>query len=64
MTYKNSHEYSKFDGHWADGKLYEGTLIYKNGDSFTGKFKDGRRYDGTLTFANGGDLLENKETRP
>jgi hypothetical protein len=60
MTYKNSHEYSKFHGHWVAGKLYEGTLIYKNGDSFKGLFRDDRRYKGTLTFANGGDLLESK----
>ena len=64
MTYKNSHEYSKFDGHWTDGKFLKGTLIYKNGDRFIGLFSDGKRYNGTLTYANGGDLLVSKETRP
>ncbi len=64
MTYKKSHDHSKFDGYWTAGKLFDGTLIYKNGDSFKGLFRDGRRYKGTLTFANGGDPLESKETRP
>ena len=32
MTYKDSRDYSKFDGHWIAGKFYDGTLIYKNGD--------------------------------
>jgi hypothetical protein len=63
MTFKNSSDLSKFDGHFVGGKLFDGTLIYKNGDSFKGLLRDGRRYDGTLTFANEGELLENKETR-
>jgi len=63
MTYKKSTEYSKFDGRWYNGKFLNGTLIYKNGDSFKGLFREGRKYLGTLTFANGGDLLESKETR-
>lgn len=63
MTYKKSTYYSKFYGSWFHGKFYDGTLIYKNGDSFEGLFRDGRRYYGTLTFSNGGDLLESKETR-
>ena len=63
MTFKNSSDLSKFDGHCVGGKLFDGTLIYKNGDSFKGLFRDGRRYNGTLKFANGGDLLESKETR-
>jgi hypothetical protein len=64
MTYKNSPDYSKFDGHWVGGMFLEGTLIYKNEDSFIGSFRDGKRHNGTLTYANGGDLLESKETRP
>jgi hypothetical protein len=63
ITFINSIDYSKFDGHCIAGKFYDGTLIYKNGDSFTGLFRDGRRYNGTLTFANGGYLLKSKETR-
>ena len=63
MTYKNLSDYSKFDGLWIAGKCFDGTLIYKNGDSFNGFFRDGRRYNGTLTYANGGDLLESKESR-
>jgi hypothetical protein len=64
MTYKDSHEYSKFDGHWVGGMFLEGTLIYKNGDSFFGSFRDGKIHNGTQTYANGGDPLESKETRP
>ena len=64
MTYKNSHDYSKFDGNWIGGKYLDGTIIYNNGDSFMGLFRDGRRYNGSLTYANGGNLLESKETRP
>jgi hypothetical protein len=64
MTYKNSQDYSKFDGHWIGGKYLDGTIIYNNGDSFMGFFRDGSRYCGTLTYANGGNLLESKETRP
>ena len=41
MTYKKSSNYSKFFGSWFHGKLYDGTLIYKNGDSFEGLFRDG-----------------------
>jgi hypothetical protein len=63
MIYKNSIDYLIFEGHWVAGKLFDGTLIYKNGDSFKGFFRNGRRYKGTLTFANGGELLESKETR-
>jgi len=63
MTYKVSGEYSKFDGHWIAGKFYNGTLVYKNKDSFQGFFRDGRRHNGMLTFAEGGDSLETKETR-
>jgi hypothetical protein len=64
MTFQNSEFYSSFDGHWLAGKFYDGTLIYKNGDSFKGLFRDGRRHKGTLTFANGGDFLQSKkETR-
>jgi hypothetical protein len=63
MTYNDSSENSKFDGLWVAGNLFDGTLIYKNGDSFKGSFREGRIYKGTLTFANGGDLLESKETR-
>ena len=63
MIYKSSSDYSKFYGRWYDGKLYEGTLIYKNGDSFKGLFRKGRKYYGQMTFANGGDLLDSNETR-
>jgi len=63
MTYNNSSDQSKFDGHWVAGKLFDGTLIYKNGDCFKGLFRDGRKNEGTLIFSNGGDLLESKETR-
>jgi len=63
MIYNKTSSYSQFDGYWIEGNFYDGTLIYKNGDSFKGLFIAGRRYKGTLTFANGGDLLESKETR-
>lgn len=63
MTFKNSPEYSQFNGNWIDGKFFYGTLIYRNGDFFKGFFRDGRRYNGTLTYANGGEPLESKETR-
>jgi hypothetical protein len=63
MTYKKSSDYSKFEGRWHNGKLLNGTLLYKNGDSFKGLFCDGRRHFGVLTFANGGDLVESKDTR-
>jgi hypothetical protein len=63
MSYINSSEYSSFEGRWYNGKFLNGTLIYKNGDSFKGLFREGRRYKGTLKFANSSDLLE-KETRP
>lgn len=62
MTYKVSGEYSKFDGHWIAGKFFDGTLVYKNGDSFEGFFRDGRRHNGTLTFSKGDDSLKSKET--
>ena len=64
MTYNDSSESSKFDGRWIAGKYCDGTLKYKNGDSFSGLFStDGRRYKGTLTYANGGESLETKQTR-
>jgi hypothetical protein len=44
MAFQNSDYYKKFDGHWFAGKFYDGTLIYKNGDSFKGLFRDGRRH--------------------
>jgi hypothetical protein len=62
-TYDDLSDDFKFDGHWYNGKRQNGTLIYKNGDSFTGSFKNDRRYNGTLTFAISGNLNENKETR-
>jgi hypothetical protein len=63
ITYNDSSEKSKFDGLWVAGRFFDGTLIYKNGDSFKVLFREGRIYKGTLTFANGGDLFESKETR-
>ena len=63
MTYIKSSDYSKFEGHWYNGKFYYGTLTYKNENSFEGMFRDNRRYCGTLTFENGGDLLASKESR-
>ena len=63
MTFTNSSDYSYFDGDWIAGKIFNGTLRYKNGDSFNGSFKDGRRFKGTLTFANGDDLPKSKEAR-
>lgn len=63
MHYRNSDDYYGFDGHWIGGKFYDGTLVYKNGDSFKGLFRDGRRHKGTITFSNEGGNLERKETR-
>jgi hypothetical protein len=63
MSFTNSSDYSSFDGDWIAGKIFNGTLNYKNGDSFNGSFKDGRRFKGTLTFANGDDLPKSKEAR-
>jgi hypothetical protein len=57
MKYESSSDYRYFKGDWIAGKFSDGTLVYRNGDSFKGSFKDGRRYKGTLTFANGSDLL-------
>jgi hypothetical protein len=34
INYKNSCDFSKFEGHFVAGKLFDGTLIYKNGDIF------------------------------
>jgi hypothetical protein len=34
MTYTNSSEKSEFEGFWLAGKYFDGTLTYKNGDSF------------------------------
>jgi hypothetical protein len=63
MTYFESSDFSKFEGKWYNGKFDEGTLTYKNGDSYKGLFREGKRFIGALTFANGGDILESKETR-
>ena len=63
MNYKVSDDFYGFDGHWIGGKFHDGTLVYKNGDSFKGLFRDGRRHDGTITFSNEGGHLERKETR-
>ena len=63
MIFKDSSSYTEFNGSWIEGNFSDGTLIYKNEDSFKGSFLDGRKYKGTLTFASGGDLLESNETR-
>ena len=36
MIYNKTSSYSQFDGYWIEGNFYDGTLIYKNGDSFKG----------------------------
>ena len=59
----NSLDYSKFDGQWIGGKYYDGTLMFKNGDSFMGLFRDGRIFKGTMTYANGCKVLDSKATR-
>jgi hypothetical protein len=63
MDFNNTSDNIFFDGDWIAGKIFNGTLLYKNGDSLHGSFKDGRRYKGTLTFANGDDLPKSKEAR-
>ena len=63
MNFNKSFDCIYFDGDWIAGKIFNGTLVYKNGESFNGFFKDGRRYKGTLTFANGDDLLKSKDAR-
>ena len=63
MHYRESADYYGFDGHWIGGKFHDGTLVYKNGDSFKGLFRDGRRYKGTINYANDGGLLQRKDTR-
>jgi hypothetical protein len=63
MIYKNSSSYSEFNGSWIEGEFNDGTLIFKDGDSFKGFFMDGKYWNGTLTFANGCDYHEREETK-
>ena len=63
MDFNNTSDNIFFDGDWIAGKIFDGALLYKNGDSFNGSFKDGRKSKGTLNFSNGDDLPKSKEAR-